>query len=109
MSIQSSMQTTEVWELTLDEYGEPKQDAWGAPTNERHKLDDDILCAINYSMASNISKDINYSEITHVGLTACRTLKKGQILKQDGQTYLIDKVPNNKARLTQLYLKEVTA
>lgn len=100
MSIQSSMKTVEVWEK------KEGQDEWGAPTQEE-VLIGAIQCAINHSQGTNISRDINYSEITHIGLTSDKNLKKGQVLKTTSNTYVIDKPPNNIARLTQLYLKEV--
>ena len=100
MSIQSSMKAVEIWEK------KEGQDEWGAPTQEE-VLVSTIQCAINHAQGTNISKDINYSEITHIGLTSDKSLKKGQVLKTSTSTYVIDKPPNNITRLTQLYLKEV--
>lgn len=99
MSIVSMMKTYEVWE------NKQVEDKWGATTNEEVPVDTAEV-TINYSSATNMQNDVRYAEVTHFGLTRNKTLKQGQILVLGNERYVIH-LPNNVARYTQLYLKEV--
>ena len=82
------------------------RDKWGSPnalTREIAKID----CAINEITSTKLRSDIRNSEITHVGLTKYQTSKKGNILKLDGRSFLIELPPNKNCRYVQLFLKEV--
>ena len=100
MSIASMRKTYEVWENTKveDDYGNYKDEEVQVGTAE---------VTINHSNATNLANDVRYSKVTHFGLTLNKELKKGQVLVLDGKRYVIELPPNNVARYTQLYLREV--
>ena len=100
MSINSRMKTFEVWE------NKQVNDKWGATTNELVKVDT-ARVSISTKSTLNINKDMKYAEVTHIGLTENRNLKRNQVLCLDALRYIIYEVPNNMGRLTQLLLKEV--
>lgn len=106
MSIVSMMKTYEVWENKQVEDNKQIEDKWGATTNEEVPVDTAEV-TINYSSATNMQNDVRYAEVTHFGLTRNKTLKQGQILVLGNERYVIHLPPNNVARYTQLYLKEV--
>lgn len=81
-------------------------DEWGAPV-QNEKLVGSINIAINQVNTINIKNSIEYGEITHLGLTHFKELKKGYVLRSLEKVYVVEKEPNNVARLSQVYLKEV--
>lgn len=104
MSINSRMNPYEVYKTvkTIDN--------WGVSI-ETQELIGSLYCSISTTQGTNIARDINYSEVTHLGLIRCNALeiKKNYLLKDGVNTYLVDKSPIASTRLTQLFLKEVVA
>ena len=84
------------------------KDKWGADSTEE-VLKNTAEVSITYSSATSIMNDVRYQEVTHVGLTRNKDLKKGQILVLGDERYVIHLEPNNSTRLTQLFLKKVVA
>lgn len=110
MSIATDMKRTEIYDVKVgyDKYGRPVK-------NSKKEYEDTPSCVIdmcinvqtNYTSNKNQNGEIRFGEITHLGLTTVRGLKKGQKVMQDGHTYMIDLTPNERGRLSQIYLKEV--
>lgn len=96
------MQSCTLWKV------EEGKDEWGASTNTETIIGT-VNIAINHVDVANIKNAIEYGEITHLGLTDFRGLKKGYILKSfdESKRYVVEKQPNEVGRLTQVYLKEV--
>lgn len=103
MSINSMMKTYDVLEKKASANANP----WSTtPTEEEVKVGTAEV-TVNYSSANNIQNDVRYAEVTHVGLTRNKALKKDQILVLGSERYVIHLPPNNFSRMTQLFLKAV--
>ena len=102
MSVTSRMRNADVFNLMdrYDDYGRPIQ------TYEPFLT---TTMSISYKSQQNVQSSERYSDITHVGLTTCKALKKGQKVIVDGKKYIIHLQPLNSSRFTQVYLKEVKA
>lgn len=100
MSINSRMKSYNVYQAPTT------QDTWGDPTGPE-TLVTVIQCSISTTQGTNISRELNYTEVTHLGLTTATGLKKSYILRSGSEHYVIDKPPVESTRLVQLYLKEV--
>lgn len=98
--INRQMQRCTVWQK------DGETDEWGAPSQDETMIAT-INIAINVVDTINIKNSIEYGEITHLGLTTFRDLKKGHVLRTLDKVYTVEKQPNEVARLTQVYLKEV--
>lgn len=103
MSINSMMKTYDVYEKQVSETSDP----WGTTPVETEVKIGTAEITINYSSANNITNDVRYAEVTHVGLTRDKTLKKDQMLVLGDERYVIHLPPNNFSRMTQLFLKAV--
>ena len=69
---------------------------------------DSIEVTINFSSFNNVSNDIRFKEVTHIGLTHYKKLdnvEKYKLVNEDKE-YIVTHV-NNDTRMTQLYLQEV--
>lgn len=98
--INRQMQSCTVWQKN----GET--DEWGAPSQDETMIAT-INIAINVVDTLNIKNSIEYGEVTHLGLTSFRGLKKGHVLRTLDKVYTVEKQPNEVTRLSQVYLKEV--
>lgn len=109
MSIASDMKLTYVFDSVgaYDRYGRPNKNKTQFENEPCMTIEVAINVQTNYTSNKNANGDIKYSEITHIGLTTCRDLVKGQKLVQDECQYIIDLVPNVRGRFTQVYLKEI--
>lgn len=109
MSIASDMKVTDVFNPSsaYDKYGRPNKNKTQFEEEPCMTIEVAINIQTNYTSNKNAIGDIKYSEITHLGLTTCKELVKGQKLVQNEQQYIIDLMPNTRGRLTQIYLKEI--
>ena len=98
--INRQMQSCTVWQKSAG------TDEWGAPSQNETMIAT-IYIAINVVDTIDIKNGIEYGEVTHLGLTTFRGLKKGHILKTLDKVYTVEKQPNEVTRLSQVYLKEV--
>ena len=98
--INRQMQRCTVWQK------DGETDEWGAPSQDETMIAT-INIAINVVDTINIKNSIEYGEITHLGLTTFRDLKKGHVLRTLDKVYTVEKQPNEVTRLSQVYLKEV--
>ena len=67
----------------------------------------EIDMSISTKSQNNNVNDVRYSEVTHVGLTTSKELRKGKRVVQGDQVLVIHLQPINSTRYTQVYLKEV--
>lgn len=109
MSIASDMKVTDVFNpaSAYDKYGRPNKNKTQFEEEPCMTIEVAINIQTNYTSNKNVTGDVRYGEVTHLGLTTCRELVKGQKLIQDEHQYIIDLVPNTRGRLTQIYLKEI--
>lgn len=69
---------------------------------------DNIEVTISFLTFNNVSNDIRFKEVTHIGLTHYKKLdnvEKYKLVNEDKE-YIVTHV-NNDTRMAQLYLKEV--
>ena len=105
MSIMSRMKKTQVFDQASG------YDGSGRPLKSAGTYEDEPCLEIDMSISTksqnNNVNDVRYSEVTHVGLTTSKELKKGQKVVQGDRILIIHLQPINSTRLTQVYLKEV--
>lgn len=98
--INRQMQRCTVWQK------DGGTDEWGAPSQDETMIAT-INIAINVVDTINIKNSIEYGQVTHLGFTSFRGLKKGHVLRILDKVYTVEKQPNEVTRLSQVYLKEV--
>lgn len=82
------------------------QDDYGAWQQSFEQVDT-IDMAINLKSFNAYNNDVRFTNVTHIGLTHCKSLRIGQkVIDSLGVEYKVDFV-NNYGRLAQIYLIEV--
>lgn len=113
MSIMSRMKKVQVFNpcSEYDAYGRPLQNS--GEFEDAPCLEVDMSISIKSQDASpghqyNGSNQERYTEITHVGITTSRELKKGQKVLSEDKELIVHLEPLMQSRFTQVYLKEAS-